>query len=198
MEGPQGNGKRGPRGLFDPVAGMRAMAEIQAEGLRAAGEVLDRMLGAEPPVQPSRGGRDEYAALVDAWAEFLRRGVSVLTSSGPAGVSIDGDGPAAVVRAAVGAEPVEVWLHNRTGAATGPLTLRCGPLSDAGGRVLEGVAVRFDPASIDALPARSSRGVHVAAGVEGSAPPPRAGVYRGVIQAEGVPAVWLPLEITVR
>ena len=34
--------------LFDPVAGMRAMADIQAEGLRAAGELLERMLGSEP------------------------------------------------------------------------------------------------------------------------------------------------------
>ncbi len=196
MTGPEANGNRGRRGRFDPVAGMRAMAEIQAEGLRAAGEVLDRMLGSEPPVPPPRGGRDEYAALVDAWAELLRRGVSVLTTPGASGVSIDGDGPAAAVRVVIGAEPVEVWLHNRTGTATGPLTLRCGPLSDAAGGVLEGVSVHFDPAFIDTLPARSSRGVRVSAGVAGE--PPRAGVYRGVIQAEGVPAVWLPLEVTAR
>lgn len=194
MEGPEANGDRGLRGRFDPVAGMRAMAEIQAEGLRAAGEVLDRMLTAEPSPGPSRSGRADYSALVDAWAELLRRGVSVLTSQEVAGVSIDGDGPGAVVRVVVGGEPVDVWLHNRTEVAAGPLTLRCGPLSDGAGVVLEQAQVAFEPASIDVLPERSSRGVRVAV----SGAPARPGVYRGVIQAEGASAVWLPLEVVVR
>jgi hypothetical protein len=56
------------------------------------------------------------------------------------------------------------------------------------------VAVHFDPSSIDTLPGRSSRGVRVAASGGSAAP----GVYRGVIQAEGATALWLPLEVTVR
>jgi hypothetical protein len=173
---------------------MRAVAEVQAEGLRAAGEVLNRMLGSEPAPGPRRERRDEYSALIDAWAELLRRGVSVLTTAEEAQVSIDSDGPGSVVRVVSGGQPVEVWLHNRTEAAVGPLTPRCGPLSDARGVALEDVAVRFDPAYIDALPGRSSRGVRVS--VSGGAA--RAGVYRGVIQAEGASALWLPLEVTVR
>ena len=52
MDESQADGESGPERSFplsfDPVAGMRAVADIQAEGLRAAGELLERMLRAEP------------------------------------------------------------------------------------------------------------------------------------------------------
>ena len=38
------DGRRRSVPLFDPVAGMRAMADIQAEGLRAASDLLERVL----------------------------------------------------------------------------------------------------------------------------------------------------------
>jgi hypothetical protein len=198
MKGAETNGKHRPVGRFDPVAGMRAMAEIQAEGLRAAGEVLDRIVGAEPAPGLPSAGRDEHSALVDAWAELLRRSVSALTNLDRAVVAVpvdgDGDGPGPVVRAVAGGDPVEVWLQNRTGTAVGPLTLRCGPLCEATGRVLD-ARVRFEPATVAELPARSSRAVSVVC-PKATSP----GVYRGVIQAEGVAvaAVWLLLEVTVR
>jgi len=174
---------------------MRAMAEIQAEGLRAAGDVLDRILGSEPAPGPARAGRDDYSALVDAWTELMRRGVSVLTNpGGGAAVPVDGDGPGPVTRVVAGGDAAEVWLHNGSDQPVGPLTLRCGALSDAAGCALAGARVTFAPASIDVLPERSSRGVRVS--LVGEAPAP--GVYRGVIQAEGASAVWFPLEVTVR
>jgi hypothetical protein len=195
MDGPEANGDRGGRGRFDPVAGMRAMAEIQAEGLRAAGDVLDRILGSEPAPGPARARREDYSALIDAWTQLMRRGVSVLTNPpGGSAVSVDGDGPGPVTRVVAGAGAAEVWLHNGSDQPVGPLTLRCGPLSDAGGVGLAEASVTFDPAVIDTMPERSSRGVRVSVS-GGSAP---AGVYRGVIQAEGAPAVWIPLEVTVR
>ena len=51
-EGEGGQGRSFP--LFDPVAGMRAVADIQAEGLRAAGDLLERMLGSEPAANGAR------------------------------------------------------------------------------------------------------------------------------------------------
>ena len=58
----QPDGESGPErsaSLFDPVAGMRAMADIQAEGLRAAGELLERMLAirARRPAARTRSPR---------------------------------------------------------------------------------------------------------------------------------------------
>ena len=70
--------------LFDPVAGMRVMADIQAEGLRAAGALLERMLGSEPDANGDRRAPadDDYAALVDAWTELTRRIIAGLAEAG--------------------------------------------------------------------------------------------------------------------
>ena len=58
--------------MFDPVAGVRAMADIQAEGLRAASDLLERVLGPDQEVPdgalafgsapPTRGGGDYASA----------------------------------------------------------------------------------------------------------------------------------------
>jgi hypothetical protein len=87
----------------------------------------------------------------------------------------------------------EVWLHNGTSAAVGPLALRCGALSAASGAVLD-ARVQFDPAEVPLLPPRSSRGVVISVLADGE---PRPGVYRGTIQADGAPALWLPVEVAV-
>ena len=53
----QDNGGPDPkrsRPAFDPVAGMRAVADIQAEGLRAAGDLLERILRSEPEAPGTR------------------------------------------------------------------------------------------------------------------------------------------------
>ena len=87
-----------------------------------------------------------------------------------------------------------MWLHNGTSTAVGPLALRCGPLSDADGAVLDGAEVGFEPREVDPLPARSSRAVVVSLAAAG---PLRPGTYRGTIQAQGAPRLWLPLEVVV-
>jgi hypothetical protein len=71
--------------------------------------------------------------------------------------------------------------------------LSCGPLSTPGGETLE-ARVDFDPAELPPLPPRSSRGVAVSVAI-GARPSP--GLYRGTIQAEGAPALWLPIEVAV-
>ncbi len=136
------NTRRNAVPLFDPVAGMRAVADIQAEGLRAASELLERVL--EPDHRPradgspssvSSPGRD-YAGLADAWAEILRRVSAGLAPAGDAGhttISLDSEGVSPPVRLTVDGHvreaAGEIWLHNGTSAAVGPLTLRCGTLS---------------------------------------------------------------------
>jgi hypothetical protein len=200
-----GNDRRRARTLFDPVAGMRAMADIQAEGLRAASELLERVLQPSDNGSPARARptEREYSALADAWVELFQQfaaGVGRLAESGSVTIPIDGSGSGPLVRFALepSAEVVgataEVWLHNGTAVAAGPLALRCGSLTAPDGTALEGVEVRFDPAEVALLPPRSSRGVVVSLDSTG---PLRPGIYRGTIQAQGAPNLWLPVEVTV-
>ena len=190
MEEPRTDGDR----RFDPVAGMRAMADIQAEGLRAAGDLIERMLGSEPDGH-ARSSEPDYAALVDAWMDLLRRTFAAFApgaQNGAVTVAVDSTAVGPLVRLAAGGT-VEVWLHNGTSEAVGPLAMRCGPLADAAGGVLEGAEVRFDPSEVALLPARSSRAVVVSLAAADPLPP---GTYRGAIQAHGAPRLWLPLEVT--
>jgi hypothetical protein len=191
--------------LFDPVAGMRAMVDIQAEGLRAASDLLERMLRSEPDGGDSRerppGG--DYAALVDAWADLLQRfaaGLAQPPHPGAVTIPVDSSGVGPPVRLALGESEsadgavAEVWLHNGTVSAVGPLALRCGQLSASDGTVLDASDVCFDPREVGILPPRSSRAVVVSLATNGSLRP---GTYRGTIQADGAPRLWLPLEVSI-
>ena len=205
---PNANARRNTVPLFDPVAGMRAVADIQAEGLRAASELLERVLerddGPRAEGSPSAAPSSErdYAGLVDAWVELLQRVSSGLAPAGDPGrvtISLDSETVSPPVRLSLDASEQEcraegeVWLHNGTSAAVGPLVLRCGPLSAARGGVLD-AQVGFDPSEVSPLPPRSSRGIVISVLAVGESRP---GIYRGVIQAEGAPSLWLPLEVTV-
>jgi hypothetical protein len=199
--GHDGAGGRPGARSFDPVAGVRAMADIQAEGLRAAGELLERMLRREPdgPGPPPAAPAGDVAGLVEAWADLLRRvadGLGRPEESATVTVAVDGTGAGPRVRLAPRGpgDAVEVWLHNGTARAVGPLALRCGPLSDAEGHVLDGGDVAFEPPEVAVLPARSSRAVLVSLAPDRPLP---AGRYRGAIQAEGAPGLWLPLEVAI-
>ena len=203
-EGERGRERPGPR--FDPVAGVRALADIQAEGLRAAGELLERVLGSEPDHArpPSRSAGADYGALVDAWTDLLRRTLAALAQAGqqPGAVtiSVESSGVGPPVRLATGGAHdadgavTEIWLHNGTFSAVGPLTLRCGQLTDAAGSVLEGAEVLFEPRDVGMLEPRSSRAVEVTLASNGS---PRPGTYRGTVQAQGAPRLWLPIEVEI-
>lgn len=208
MEDSQAGGGSGPersRSLFDPVAGMRAMADIQAEGLRAAGDLLERILGSETTAAGprARSAAGDYSLLVEAWSELFQRFAAALAQPpgrGAVTVPVETNGVAAPVRLAMnGIESAdgvasEVWLHNGTVSPVGPMTLRCGPLTAADGMALDGAHVRFEPRRVNVLPPRSSRAVVVSLGTTG---PLRPGIYRGTIQADGAPGLWVPLEVTV-
>lgn len=192
--------KEGP--LWDPVAGMRAIADVQAEGLRAASELLERVLERDrvTPAPSERSASSEYTALIDAWAMLLERFAAGLAS--PAGeatrtVPIDSGSVGPPVRIDYDAGEsagAEIWLHNGSASPAGPLALCCGPLSAADGSEIDGTCVQFEPDQITRLPARSSRGVLVSLRPAGVLRP---GVYRGTIQAVGAPALWVPLEVAI-
>jgi hypothetical protein len=187
---------------FDPVAGMRAIADIQAEGLRAASSLLERILRSEPDGHgsQSQSPAGDYTSLVDAWTDLLRRTVAGLAHPGQPGavtVPVDSSGVGPPLRLVLReADPavVEVWLHNGTSSDVGPLVLRCGELSDSDGTVLDGAEVSFEPRDVALLPARSSRAVVMSLAAGGALLP---GIYRGTIQAQGAPRLWLPLEVVV-
>jgi hypothetical protein len=203
----QADGRDGPARparAFDPIAGMRAVADIQAEGLRAAGELLERVLGSEPGAAGPRERplADDYGALAAAWAEMFRRFVAAMTLPGqPDAVTVPidtvGVGPQVrlVLRGPDDTESgvTEIWLHNGTFSAVGPVALSCGELRDSDGEVL-GAGVQFEPRQVPVLPARSSRAVVVSLVANG---PLRAGTYRSTIQASGAPSLWLPFEVTI-
>ena len=206
MDESQADGESNPRRrapFLDPVAGMRAMADIQAEGFRAAGELIERMLGSEPdrPTSTrSSAAAGDYSALVNAWTDLLRRTVAGLArpdGTGAVTVSVDSTGVGPQVRLATSggaAATTEVWLHNGSFSAVGPLALGCGHLSDPDGTDLAGAEVSFEPAEVQLLPPRSSRAVAVSLTAAGSLRP---GTYRGTIQARGAPGLWLPFEVVV-
>ncbi len=201
------SGRKSSIPQFDPVAGMRAMADIQADGLRAASELLERMLGSDrespAPRSPSPAPAPDYTALVDAWADLLQRiaaGLAQPVQPGTVTIPVDSSGVGPPVRLTLDESEradsavVEVWLHNGTFSAVGPLTLRCGQLTASDGTALDGARVRFEPGEVESLPPRSSRAVLVSLAATGSLRP---GIYRGTIQADGAPKLWLPLEVAI-
>jgi hypothetical protein len=195
---PQGAAE--PQGI-DPVAGIRAIADIQAEGLRAASDLLDRVLGRDAPaVPPPNGGSGErsYVPVLDAWASMLEGFAAALSTQGGATVlSIDSEqpGPAVRIRWADGVSTsVELQITNPRSEAAAPIRLDAGALLAPDGSVLDGAAVGVAPAEIPELPARTSVPVTVSLRV---ARQPRPGTYRGTLQAAGAPALWLPVEVTI-
>jgi hypothetical protein len=241
--------------MLDPAANARALGEIQRRGLRAAGDLVDRLIGAV-----DGGGRDNPAAAGDAaddrvdapreangstarqagsagvsvagsppadllqlWTDVFQRGLQAMAAMArPDGAHAAGGGRIATadvgrgtatgaVQVTVGTDrsgedPVgsdvqsgrtgmaEVWLHNGTAEARSGLRLHSGDLLTHDGRTLPHSSLRFDPPSLEELPARSSRGVVVVAEVADPVPD---GVYRGVLLVAGAPDVWLPIAVTV-
>lgn len=205
--------------VFDPAANARAFTEIQAEGFRAASQLVDRFVRIA-----STGGRREYTApqvhpgdgngvpddaspelerLMRSWwsiaGQFLRGSErfanATLTDRATLDlVSRDAGGALDVVAVAPGAASAEVWLHNRGESDLGEIRLRCSDLLCHDGGLINAAAVVFDPELVP-MPARCSRGVAVRIEI---APEVVPGRYRGSVLAEGQPDLWLPVDVTVR
>ena len=215
----EGRGTAWQWAMFDPVANAQALADVQAQALRAAGDLVERLAqsvdGARERRRPNtrNGSAPDGGAtaagdalrLVETWIDLLQRASSSFAKAGNGAapdherveVHLDGDTPAGTVRLEMldtssGAH-TEAWLHNGTTTGVGPLTLHAGELRAPDGALL-GATVVCDPSRIDSMPGRSSRGITVSVRRHARVRP---GTYRGLIQVEGAPDVWLAVEVTV-
>jgi hypothetical protein len=201
---------------------MRALSAIQADGFRAASELVDRFVrmaaaglnGSEstaPQAPPANGEpADLYGAtglepFVTSWwtvvDQFLR--VSAPRREGePAEAdtaTLDLAAGQAMGRlqpssVAPGTATAEVWIHNRGPVDMGKVALHCSDLLSHDGSVIAARLMRFEP-DIVSMPARSSRGVTVEVDIDEDVAP---GSYRGMLVADGHPDVWLPIELIVK
>jgi hypothetical protein len=211
---------------LDPAANLAALSRIQQRGLRAAGEIVDRLVAtvdgeradAGGPTTSTSGDRVLGAAdldgLVDLWADVAKQFLHTVTGGGaPAGggpstedlvLDVEGGAAARPVRLTPAGPSDELWLVNRSARDHAGLRLHVTELRSAGGAVLA-AGVAFEPDVIESLPARSSRGVRVS--VADPDPDPDSegegdggaepGVYRGLVLVDGLPDAWVPVEVTV-
>jgi hypothetical protein len=202
-EGPTGD--RAWAAAFD--ANLRALGEVQRRGLLAAGDLVERLVAAVDGDGEGRHGPDaderqqgDLEGVVDLWADLVKRSLRALTpvpgDGHPSTTTLDITDPstAGTLRLAAEHAGAEVWLHNGTAEDLGRLALHHGELRSHDGTALA-AALRFDPAELDSLPARSSRGVVATVELLDATAPP--GTYRGVVQVEGLPDAWLPVEVVV-
>lgn len=208
--------------IFDPAANVRALTAVQAEGFRAASELVDRFVrmvatrpdGGAAATRQSSPLSDEQRAdflgatdiepLIRSWwamaGQFLVGGAPQ-TQAPTAAISPALDFTGAAVTGRVEFETTagesataEVWLHNSADIDVGRIRLRCSELMADDGSVIEAAACRIHPKAIP-VPGRSSRGVGITVKVTKKTKP---GLYRGTILVEGRPQLWLPLALAVR
>jgi len=205
--------------VFNSAANMRALSAIQADGFRAASELVDRFVrmaaaglnGSEPPAPPADGDpADVYGAtglepFVSSWWAMVDQLLRVssprrTTDAAEADTAMlnfaaeQATGRLQLCTVAPGAATAEVWLHNRGAVDMGKVALRCSDLLSHDGAVVAARLMRFEP-DIVPMPARSSRGVTVEVDVDDHVAP---GSYRGMLLADGHPDVWLPIELVVK
>jgi hypothetical protein len=220
----EANGERGSTddlpwaSVFDPAANARALSAIQAEGFRAASQIVDRFIRIVTPEAGAEGGGGTPEQLVTSAAganvvsdlETLTRswwsmvGRMLLQSAPNAGngsgdattldlVNAESTGQIDLAANVGGSASTEVWLHNRSADDLGEIALRCSDLLSSDGHLFQTESIRLEPAIVP-MPARSSRGIamniHVAEYV-------RPGLYRGTLLVEGHPKLWLPVGLVV-
>jgi len=208
--------------VFDAGANMRALSAIQADGFRAASELVERFVrmasaglngtdsaptsAARPADEPNADlfGATGLEPLVTSWwaiaDQFLRVGAPRNEQAvAPVVTSLDlataqANGRLYLETVVPGAATAEVWLHNGGPVDMGKVRLRCSDLLAHDGTVIPAHTMRFEP-DIIPMPARSSRGVTVEVDVSDDVPPGR---YRGTLVADGHPDIWLPVEVAIK
>jgi hypothetical protein len=208
--------------VFDPAANARALSAVQAEGFRAASELVDRFVrvatngfngkdrstpSATPLTNEQRAdlfGATDIEPLIRSWWSMVGQFLLGAPPRIPAPASADAatldlsnaeaTGRLDLTATAPGTATAEVWLHNRGGNDLGEVALRCSDLLAHDGPAIHSAAVTFDP-SVVAMPSRSSRGIAVKADVPEGVQP---GIYRGVLLVEGHERLWLSVVLTVR
>lgn len=188
--------------VFDPAANARALSEIQAEGFRAASQIVDRFVrlaradGDSATTDPAPGSAD-IEQLTRAWwsvaGQFLVGGGRAreveLDLSSPGG-----NQGVVLVSSIPGRAETVVWLHNRTEKDFGRIHLRCSDLLARSGTVISSRDLVLDPAMVE-MPPRCSRGVAVTLQISEFTQP---GVYRGTMLVDADDSLWLPVVLTVR
>ena len=206
--------------LLDPVANAKALGDVQARGLRAASDLVERLVrsvdgervaGATEPSPTAEGNEPsgDGSRLLEVWIDLLRRTADSFGRLGDRPAAGPASGAAASVDVGTGivtgevhlrvgvdgasADGAELWVHNGTSEPLAGVRLHTGDLRTADGSRLDAV-VTFDPAELTEVPARSSRGVAVGVAADCPLAP---GTYRALVQAAGAPEVWLALEVVV-
>ncbi|WP_233211177.1 hypothetical protein [Mycobacterium sp. shizuoka-1] len=198
------------------------MTAVQAEGFRAASELVDRFVhmvasrpdGSPAATRPAAGlsaeqradllGATDVEPLIRSWwamaGQFLMGGAPQTSpASETISPSLDFTGSAANGRLQFEGAPgetatAEVWLHNAADHDLGRIRLRCSELMADDGSVIKTAAIRLEPKVVP-VPGRSSRGVGLTVTVAEKAKP---GLYRGTVLVQGRPQLWLPVALTVR
>jgi hypothetical protein len=205
--------------VFDPIANMHAFSAVQADGFRAASELVERFvriasatldqnagLTARATPASDEQGADLFGAtglepLVTSWwsmaDQFFRPPVRRGAQQGaPAAFDLSADdsvGQLALEAGAGSTAAVEVWLHNHGPLDMGKVQLRCSDLLAHDGAVIPAHVLRFEP-DVVPMPARCSRGVTVEIHVADDLAP---GHYRGTLLADGHDELWLPVILTI-
>jgi hypothetical protein len=203
--------------VFDPSSNTRALSAIQAEGFRAASQLVDRFVraveggggglgnGVSPPSTGMFGidGTQDLERFVRSWwgmfGQLLlgsTRGVTPATRT-LASLTLretDASGQVHLEVTKPASAEAEVWLHNNSFDDLCAVRLRCGELLSHSGFSIGTAAVRLEPQLVT-MPARSSRGVRVCVDVTDDT---RADVYRGTLLVDAHPDLWLPVVLTVR
>ncbi|KUI22724.1 hypothetical protein AU193_10485 [Mycobacterium sp. GA-1285] len=189
--------------VFDPAANARALSAIQAEGFRAASQLVDRFVrltrsdGDSTMTADRAPSSPDLEQLTRAWwsmvGQFLLGGgrarETELDLSGPGGQQ------GVVLESTIpGRAETVVWLHNRTDEDFGRIRLRCSDLLARSGSVISSHELVLDPEVLE-MPPRSSRGIAVALEVSDSTQP---GVYRGTLLVDADDSLWLPVALTMR
>lgn len=207
--------------VFDPTANMRALSAVQADGFRAASELVDRFVrmasaGLGASGQPAAGasskaeqqgdlfGATGLEPFVSSWWSMVDQLMRVSNSSPQQSVPVEhptldlvtakASGQLVFDAVPAGSATGEVWLHNGGSEDRGKIRLRCSDLLAHDGTVLAASVLRFEP-DVVPMPARSSRGVTAEVDLGEDAAP---GTYRGMLVADGQPDVWLPVELVVK
>jgi hypothetical protein len=205
---------------FDPAANARALTAIQAEGFRAASQLVDRFVrlasaGLTGESRTASGalsddqradlfGATDVEPLIRSWWSvlgqlFVRPAPArpVPPESAQAATLAFSDpearGQLSLEAFGPGAVAAEVWLHHGGTGDIGEVRLRCSDLLSADGDVVACASVAFSPAVV-LMTARSSRGIDVTIDVAADVP---AGLYRGTLLVVGHPQLWLPVVLTV-
>jgi hypothetical protein len=207
--------------ILDPEANVRRLTAIQAEGFRAASELVDRFVqmgnaarnaadhSRKPSVnstQEDSNGENAGGAVIEplmrSWVSFtdqFLRGTTRMTDEtreGPARLDlekVEAQGALDLHSGSPGCARGEVWLHNRGLGNLGDIRLRCSELLAHDGHVIASAAVQFDPEMVP-MPGRSSRGVTIKVLVDQEVPPAK---YCGTLMAEGFPDLAIPVAVTV-